>query len=325
MTERYQGKASITIGTRGSPLALAQARETRARLLAALPTLADHDVEIRTYKTTGDQIQDRSLADSGGKGLFTKEIEDALLAGEIDLAVHSMKDMPTQLPPGLIMAAYLPREDPRDVLLTAQQQSGQALNAQSFNDQPWSLQDLPQGAVVGTSSLRRKAFLLARRPDLRVIEFRGNVETRLRKLQEGVAFATFLARAGLNRLGLEPPGLRILSPEEMLPAVAQGAIGIECRADDGRIRHYLGALDDAPTRRRVEAERSLLATLDGSCRTPIAALAEINVAGMLRLRAAIAKPDGSALLETERHGDDGIAMGADAGAELRARGGADFF
>lgn len=325
MTERYQDRAtqdrateqraSIVIGTRGSPLALAQARETRSRLLAAIPGLTDNDVAIQTYKTTGDRIQDRSLADSGGKGLFTKEIEDALLAGEIDLAVHSMKDMPTQLPAGLIMAAYLPREDPRDVLL----------GAQPFSTQPWSLQDLPQGAVVGTSSLRRKAFLLARRPDLQVIEFRGNVETRLRKLQEGVAAATFLARAGLNRLGLEPPGLRILAPEEMLPAVAQGAIGIECRAEDQRIQRYLTALDDAPTRRRVEAERSLLAVLDGSCRTPIAALAEINAAGSLRLRAAIAKPDGSVLLETERFGEDGVAMGADAGAELRARGGADFF
>ncbi len=315
MTEQYQGKAaqeraSIVIGTRGSPLALAQARETRSRLLATISTLADNDVAIQTYKTTGDRIQDRSLADSGGKGLFTKEIEDALLAGEIDLAVHSMKDMPTRLPDGLIMAAYLPREDPRDVLLGAR---------------PWTLQTLPQGAVVGTSSLRRKALLLVRRPDLQVIEFRGNVETRLRKLQEGVAAATFLARAGLNRLGITPSGLHILSPEEMLPAVAQGAIGIECRASDTSLLRHLAKLDDVPTRRRVEAERSLLAVLDGSCRTPIAALAEIDATGSLRLRAAIAKPDGSVLLETERQGDDGVAMGADAGAELRARGGADFF
>lgn len=310
MSRPDQGKPSLVIGTRGSPLALAQAHETRDRLLAAHPHLAPEKVVIQAIKTTGDRIQDRSLADSGGKGLFTKEIEEALLAGEVDMAVHSMKDMPTQLPDGLIMAAYLPREDPRDALLAAR---------------PCDLADLPQGAVVGTSSLRRKALLLARRPDLKVIEFRGNVQTRMAKLADGVASATFLACAGLSRLKLQPPGMRPLPPEDMLPAVAQGAIGIECRADDARVLNLLASLDHGATRRRVESERALLAELDGSCRTPIAALAECRPDGSLWLRAVIAKPDGSALLETERSGTDGIAMGRDAGDELRRRGGSGFF
>jgi len=305
------GTPVLTIGTRGSPLALAQAQETRDRLLAAHPALAAADIAIRVIKTTGDRIQDRSLADSGGKGLFTKEIEDALLDGGIDLAVHSMKDMPTQLPAGLVMAAYLPREDVRDVLLAVR---------------PVPLAGLPRGATVGTASLRRKAFLLARRPDLQVVTFRGNVQTRLRKLDEGVVAATFLALAGLHRLKIAPPGMQVLQPEEMLPAVAQGAIGIECRAGDARVLRYLAPLDDAPTRLRVEAERALLATLDGSCRTPIAALAELD-GDRLRLRAAIARPDGTELMETERRGAaaDGVALGHDAGAELKSRIGPDFF
>ncbi|MFC3675653.1 hydroxymethylbilane synthase [Ferrovibrio xuzhouensis] len=301
----------LTIGTRGSPLALAQAQETRQRLLLAHPALREAEIVVRVIKTTGDRIQDRSLADSGGKGLFTKEIEDALLDGSIDLAVHSMKDMPTKLPEGLTIAAYLPREDVRDVLLALK---------------PTTLAGLPQGATVGTASLRRKAFLLARRPDLSVVTFRGNVQTRLRKLEDGNVAATFLALAGLHRLKIAPPGMQVLSPEEMLPAVAQGAIGIECREDDARVRDFLAPLDDAPTRLRAEAERALLAALDGSCRTPIAALAEIDN-GHMRLRAAIARPDGTELMETERDGaaGEGIALGADAGAELRRRIGPDFF
>ncbi|HLT77774.1 MAG TPA: hydroxymethylbilane synthase [Ferrovibrio sp.] len=312
-TERQANiaKPVLTIGTRGSPLALAQARETRERLLAAHPALREADIAISVIKTTGDRIQDRALAEAGGKGLFTKEIEEALLDGSIDLAVHSMKDMPTQLPDGLIMAAYLPREDVRDVLLATK---------------PTRLSDLPRNAVVGTASLRRKAFLLARRPDLEVVTFRGNVQTRLRKLEEGVVTATFLALAGLHRLQLAPEGMCVLEPEEMLPAVAQGAIGIECRDGDTRVLSFLAALDDAETRLRVEAERALLATLDGSCRTPIAALAELD-GDRLRLRGAIARPDGSNLIEIERHGgrDDGLAMGLDAGADLKGRIGPGFF
>lgn len=301
----------LTIGTRGSPLALAQAHETRDRLLKAHPGLREAEIAIRIIKTTGDQIQDRPLSEAGGKGLFTKEIEEALLAGEIDLAVHSMKDMPTQLPDGLMMAVYLPREDVRDVLL------GMA---------PMGLADLPQGGTVGTSSLRRKAFLLARRPDLKVVNFRGNVQTRLRRLEEGNVLATFLAMAGLNRLKIAPPGMRVLETNEMLPAVAQGAIGIECRGGDSRVMELLTPLDDAPTRMRVEAERALLAVLDGSCRTPIAALAELDGVGM-RLRGAIARPDGSELIELEGRGNarDGTALGQDIGAQLKARMGPGFF
>jgi len=306
----HQGKALLTIGTRGSPLALAQAHETRQRLLSAHAGLAEADIAISIIKTSGDRIQDRALSEAGGKGLFTKEIEEGLLDGSVDLAVHSMKDMPTQLPAGLIMAAYLPREDPRDVLLAAS---------------PTSFDALPQGAVVGTSSLRRKAFLLARRPDLEVVNFRGNVQTRLNRLAEGRVAATFLALAGLRRLNILPEGMSVLQPEQMLPAVAQGAIGIECRENDARVLELLKPLDDAPTRRRVEAERSLLAILDGSCRTPIAALAELREDGSMRLRAAIARPDGSELLETERQGSDGVAMGQDAGEELKRRAGPDFF
>jgi len=305
------GTPVLTIGTRGSPLALAQAHETRQRLLAAHPGLSEAQVAIRIIKTTGDKIQDRALAEAGGKGLFTKEIEEALLDGSIDLAVHSMKDMPTQLPAGLIMAAYLPREDVRDVLLSTR---------------PMRLADLPQGATVGTASLRRKAFLLARRPDLQVVTFRGNVQTRLRKLEEGVVAATFLALAGLHRLNIAPSGMQVLEPEEMLPAVAQGAIGIECRDGDARVLDYLAPLNDAPTQMRVEAERALLAVLDGSCRTPIAALAELN-GDEMRLRGAIARPDGTDLIEIERRGaaKDGMAMGRDAGADLKGRIGPDFF
>ena len=305
------GKPVLTIGTRGSPLALAQAQETRSRLLAAHAGLNEADIAIRVIKTTGDRIQDRALSESGGKGLFTKEIEEALADGGIDLAVHSMKDMPTQLPAGLVIAAYLPREDVRDVLLAMR---------------PTGLAELPRGATVGTASLRRKSFLLARRPDLEVVTFRGNVQTRLRKLEDGVVAATFLALAGLHRLNIAPPGMRVLEAEEMLPAVAQGAIGIECRDGDVRVLGFLAPLDDAATRCRVEAERALLAVLDGSCRTPIAALAELGD-GSMRLRGAIARPDGSELIEIERSGAvaDGVAMGIDAGAELRRRIGPDFF
>lgn len=300
----------VKIGTRGSALAMAQAAEVRARLMAA-HGLPEEAFEIVIISTSGDRIQDRPLSQAGGKGLFTKEIEDALLDGGIDLAVHSMKDMPTQLPAGLAMAAYLPREDVRDVLLATAKTR---------------LADLPRNATVGTASLRRKAFLLARRPDLQVVTFRGNVQTRLRKLEEGVVAATFLALAGLHRLKLIPEGMCVLEPEEMLPAVAQGAIGIECRDNDTRVRGFLAALDDPATRLRVEAERALLAVLDGSCRTPIAALAELDGDAM-RLRGAIARPDGSDLMEIERHGDcrDGVAMGMDAGAELKSRIGPGFF
>jgi hydroxymethylbilane synthase len=302
----------LRIGSRGSPLALAQVEQVKARLAGAWPELAERGaVAVEIIRTTGDRIQDRPLSEAGGKGLFTKEIEEALLAGTIDLAVHSMKDMPTAIPDGLEIACLLPREDPRDALI-----AGVA-----------SLAELPQGAVVGTSSLRRKAQVLARRRDLKVVDFRGNVDTRLRKLERGEVQATLLALAGLKRLGLEGKASAVLATEEMLPAVAQGAIGIETRIGDTRLREILAPLHHAPTARAVTAERALLGVLDGSCRTPIAALAVGRTFGRLRLDALIAKTDGSQVLRTAREGPeaDAAEMGRDAGEELRRDGGPGFF
>jgi hydroxymethylbilane synthase len=303
----------LRIGTRGSPLALRQAQEVRARLGAAHPELAEEGaVAVAVIRTTGDTVQDRTLAAIGGKGLFTKEIEEALLAGTVDLAVHSMKDVPTFLPEGLAIACILPREDPRDAF---------------FSPLAATLRALPEGAVVGTASLRRQAQLLHLRPDLRTVPLRGNVETRLRKLGEGSVDATLLALAGLKRLGLADRATSILEPKDMLPAVAQGAIGVEIRSGDARVRDYLAALDHAPTALCVAAERALLAALDGSCRTPIAALAEIGADGTLSLRARILRPDGTELHETVRSGrpEVGEALGRDAGEELRRRGGPGYF
>ena len=300
----------IKIGTRGSPLALAQAHETRDRLAAAHGI--DHDCfEIMVIKTTGDAVQDRALSEIGGKGLFTKEIEEALLDGRIHLAVHSMKDMPTVLPDGLILPCFLPREDVRDAFISHQHDGIDAL---------------PTGAVVGSSSLRRRAQLLHRRPDLRVVEFRGNVQTRLRKLSENVAEATFLAVAGLRRLGETDLASKAISTEEMLPAVAQGAIGIECREADQATLDLLAPLHDAATGLRLAAERTFLAGLDGSCRTPIAGLAILS-GDRIHFRGEIVRPDGSIRHATEREGptSDATAMGADAAAELRAQGGEGFF
>lgn len=301
----------LRIGSRGSPLALAQVEQVKARLAGAWPELAERGaLAVEIIRTSGDRIQDRPLSEAGGKGLFTKEIEEALLAGTIDLAVHSMKDMPTALPEGLEIACLLPREDPRDALIGAA-----------------GLADLPQGAVVGTSSLRRKAQLLARRRDLKIVDFRGNVDTRLRKLERGEVHATLLALAGLKRLGLEGKATSILATEEILPAVAQGAIGIETRTGDTRVRDLLAPLNHPPTARAVTAERALLEVLDGSCRTPIAALAVGRTFGRLRIDALIARTDGSQVLRTAREGPeaDAAAMGRDAGEELRRDGGPDFF
>ncbi|HVJ54845.1 MAG TPA: hydroxymethylbilane synthase [Aliidongia sp.] len=299
----------LVIGTRGSPLALAQANEVRTCLLAAFPAL---DIDISVIRTTGDSITDRTLAAIGGKGLFTKEIEQALLDGTIDIAVHSMKDVPTVLPEGLIIDCFLPREDPRDGF---------------FSSSGSSLESLPSGAVIGTASLRRQAQILHARPDLSVVPLRGNVDTRLRKLADGVVDATLLAVAGLKRLGHAEKITQIVPPETMLPAVAQGAIGIERRERDERVATYLAALNDTATATRVSAERTLLATLDGSCKTPIAALAEFTSDRSLWLRALIVRPDGTRQFETERSGDpaDAARMGREAGEELRRRAGADFF
>jgi hydroxymethylbilane synthase len=268
-------------------------------------------VAIEVIRTSGDRIQDRPLAEAGGKGLFTKELEEALIGGAIDLAVHSSKDMPTVLPPGLALSTFLRREDPRDVFISRKAAS---------------IADLPRGATVGTASLRRQAMLLRLRPDLVVVPLRGNVETRLRRLDEGVADATLLALAGLKRLGLAGTVTAVLSVDEFLPAVGQGAIGIEIRADDSRTRDLLAPLDHADTATALAAERAFLAVLDGSCRTPIGGHATISK-GKLRFRGMIVKPDGSQAFETMREGDpaDAAALGADAGTELRDRAGADFF
>ena len=287
----------LRIGTRGSPLALAQAFETRTRLMQAFD-LPEDAFEIVVIKTTGDRVLDRPLKEIGGKGLFTREIEDALLDGGIDIAVHSMKDMPVAQPAGLLLDTYLPREDVRDAFVSPS---------------VGALSDLPQGAVVGSSSLRRRAQLAHRRPDLKLVEFRGNVQTRLRKLDEGVAVATFLAMAGLNRLGMAAVARAPIEPEEMLPAVAQGAIGIERRADDRRAAEMLAAIHHTATGERLAAERAYLRTLDGSCETPIAGLA-LHRDGQLWLRGEILRPDGSDAIRGERI--CAVADAADAGRDL---------
>jgi hydroxymethylbilane synthase len=305
----------LRMGTRGSPLALAQANEVRGRL-AAIHGCSPGQIALHVISTTGDMIRDRPLAEAGGKGLFTKEIEEALLAGEIDIAVHSAKDMPTQLPAGLVIAAVPPREDARDVFISAKFISAKA----------GRLEDLPQGARVGTASLRRAALIKRRRGDLAVVNFRGNVETRLRKLEAGAVDATVLALAGLKRLGLAQKATAILSIDEFLPAVGQGIIAVEARGDDARVLPLLAALNDAVAASALAAERAFLAVLDGSCRTPIAGHATVN-AGRLHFRGLIARPDGSRFFDTEREGAaaDAVLLGADAGRELRERAGADFF
>src|SRR5437667_6242363 len=301
---------TIRIGTRGSPLALAQAREVRERLEAA------HEpgrwaFEVRAIKTSGDRIQERPLAEAGGKGLFTKEIEEALLAGEIELAVHSMKDMPTVLPAGLAVACCLPREDVRDAFISAKAAS---------------LALLPGGAAVGTSSLRRQAQVLRLRPDLRVVSLRGNVETRLRKLQDGAADATLLACAGLRRLGLADRITAAVPTEEMLPAVAQGAIGVETRVGEIAMAELLAPINHEPTALAVTAERAFLARLEGSCRTPIAGLAEL-AGGRLVFRGMILTPGGRECHAPRREGrpEEALALAEDAAAELLTKAGPDFF
>ena len=299
----------LLIGTRGSPLALWQARVVRARLIAA-HGLAEGDVSLSVITTSGDRIKDQPLRDFGGKGLFTKEIDEALLRGDVDMAVHSMKDLPTVLPENICIAAVLPREEVRDAFVcnTAE-----------------SLMSLAPGAVVGTSSLRRQAQVRRLRPNLRVADFRGNVETRLKKLEQGVVDATLLSFAGLERLGLANRATAVLSTTEMLPAVAQGAIGVTCRTDDARTRSLLDPLNDARSATTVACERAFLARLDGSCKTPIAGLAEIDN-GILRFRGMILAPDGSAWHEIGLEGavENAQRIGTDAGEELLARAGPEF-
>ena len=304
---------AIRIATRGSPLALWQARRVRDLLLAAhAGRLSEDQVEIEVVRTTGDAVRDRPLADIGGKGLFTKEIDAAILAGRVELAVHSLKDLETVLPEGIALAAVPEREDPRDALIT--RDGG-------------TLADLAAGARVGTTSLRRQAQIRHLRPDLEIVLFRGNVETRLRKLREGEAEATILALSGLKRLGLEQVAAEIMALDRMLPAVGQGALAITCRSDDDETRSLLASLDDAHAATAVAAERAMLAALDGSCHTPIAGLATLDGHGALHLRGLVAEPDGSRLFRGERRGaaSDGVALGSDLGDELRAAAGEAFF
>jgi hydroxymethylbilane synthase len=304
----------LNIGTRGSPLALAQAYETRERLSKAFD-LPFEAFNIVVIKTTGDDRTlidaDRPLKEIGNKGLFTKEIEEAMLESRIDIAVHSMKDMPVAQPEGLMLDCYLPREDVRDAFI-------------SHN--VTQIADLPSGAIVGTSSLRRRAQLMNRRPDLNVVEFRGNLQTRLKKLEDGVASCTFLAMAGLNRLKMDEVPKTAIETADMLPAVAQGAIGIERRVDDTRAAEMLAAIHDTPTGQRLAAERAFLAALDGSCETPIAGLAELD-GGTLRLRGEVLRPDGSEAHADEISGAiaDGVAMGQSLARTLLDRAGPGFF
>ena len=300
----------LLIGTRGSPLALWQARHVRARLTET-HGLAEGDVDLSVITTSGDRIKDKPLREFGGKGLFTKEIDEALLCGDVAMAVHSMKDLETELPAELCIAAVLSRADVRDAFIS--------------NKAP-SLAELPQGAAVGTSSLRRQAQVKRLRPDLRVVDFRGNVETRLRKLDEGKADATLLALGGLERLGLESRATSVLSTDEMLPAVAQGAIGVTCRSDDVKTRELLQTLNDERAATTVACERVFLGCLAGSCKTPIAGLAEIED-GILRLRGLMLTSDGTESYGIEVTGptEHATKLGVDAGEELVARAGPEFF
>ena len=298
------------IGTRGSPLALAQASETRARLMVA-HDLPEDMFEIVVLSTKGDRITDRALSEIGGKGLFTEELEEQLLAGDLDFAVHSSKDMPTKLPEGLFLSAFLPREDVRDAVV------GRTAP---------TLRELPQGATVGSSSLRRQALIRRIRPDINVITFRGLVDTRLRKLADGEVDATLLAFAGLKRLGKPEIPTELLDPSDFPPAPAQGAICIESRIGDARVNDLLEAINHRDTFDAVSCERAFLGALDGSCRTPIAGHATMH-GDAIRFAGMILTPDGSCWHDVEIEGSrtDAAALGAAAGATVRNKAGNDFF
>ena len=300
----------LRIGTRGSPLALAQAYETRKRLTNAL-NISEDSFEIVVISTSGDRILDRPLKEVGGKGLFTKEIEQDMLDGKIDIAVHSMKDMPVAQPDGLTLGCYLPREDVRDAFVSSRYKN---------------VNELPSGSKVGTSSLRRKAQLKFSRPDLEVVEFRGNVQTRLKKLKDGVATCTFLAMAGLNRLGLEEVAQSTMNPNEMLPAIAQGAIGIEWREEDEQISDILKKIHHEETGQRLNTERAFLAELDGSCQTPIAGLAIIE-GSSLKFTGQVLRTDGSESISETAFGDieDGPRLGREMAQKILSQAGPEFF
>ncbi|MDG1438865.1 MAG: hydroxymethylbilane synthase [Emcibacteraceae bacterium] len=302
-TVQSNSKNNLVIGTRGSKLALAQAYEVRGLLIKAHDHLNEDNININVMSTRGDRVQDRNLSEIGGKGLFTEEIEEALYNGDIDIAVHSLKDMPTHLPTGLELVCYLEREDVRDAFLSSKASS---------------LMDLPKGSVLGTSSLRRKSQALALRPDLKIINFRGNVQTRLKKLDDNVADATFLAMAGLNRLNINDPRVTAVDEADLLPAVAQGAIAIEIASKNDVMRSLLKPLNHIETELRVRAERTMLDILDGSCRTPIAGLAIIE-GDMLILKGRVLDDDGSNDRQGTARGDknDPEAIGRELGHQLK--------
>jgi hydroxymethylbilane synthase len=304
----------VRIGTRGSPLAMAQAYETRRRLQENFPELCeDGAIEICVLKTQGDMILDKSLMELGGKGLFTKELDVALLADEVDICVHSMKDVPTWIPEGTVLPCTLPREQTNDAFI--------------YKDGTVKrIEDLPDNSVIGTASLRRQSQLMAKNPTFKCVNFRGNVQTRLRKLEDGVVDATLLAIAGLKRMDMDGCATSVLDWDEMLPAVAQGAIGIQCRSDDERSLKYIDALNHVDTKVCIDCERAFLEALDGNCKTPIAGQARI-VDGKIQFRGLIAMPDGSQKFETESSGEiaDAKTIGREAGEKLKAEAGDLFF
>ncbi|MDE0044500.1 MAG: hydroxymethylbilane synthase [bacterium] len=297
----------LRIATRGSQLARFQANLVRDALMARHPDLAPPDLVV--VRTTGDRVRDRPLAEVGGKGVFTAEIDRVVARGEADLAVHSMKDMETTITADVVLGAILPRADPRDALVSTVAAS---------------IGDLPEGARVGTSSIRRRAQLLSRRPDLEIVTWRGNVDTRLARLKEGGAAATLLAAAGLERLGLLHEATALLDPEDMLPAAGQGAIGVTCCAGESEILALLETVDDAPTRQCIEAERAVIAVLDGSCRTPVAALAT-RCGGDVRVRAQVLSDDGSQWTMSEDRGAVAETVGRAIGERLLSRAGRDLY
>lgn len=304
----------VRIGTRGSPLALAQAYLTRKLLMEKFPELnEDGAIEICVMKTQGDMILDKSLMELGGKGLFTKELDTALLANEVDICVHSMKDVPTWLPKGTVLPCNLEREDTNDAFI-------------SGSDEVKCLDDLPDNAVIGTASLRRQSQLMAKNPTWTCVNFRGNVQTRLRKLDDGEVDATLLAIAGLKRMDMDGCATTVLDWDEMLPAVAQGAIGIQCRDDDEKSLKYITGLNHEATKSCVDCERAFLEALDGNCKTPIAGLARI-VDGKINFRGLISMPDGTDVYKTESSGEvsDCVAIGKAAGEKLKADAGDKFF
>eukprot|EP00438_Fugacium_kawagutii_P014701 Skav216937 [mRNA] locus=scaffold880:38907:52307:- [translate_table: standard] len=305
----------LTLGTRGSPLALAQAYEAKRRLGEAFPELAGDDaVEIRIISTTGDQRLEISLAEIGGKGLFTRELDVALASKEVDFCVHSTKDVPTELIPDTELCTMLPREDTRDVLISGDP------------EKITCIEDFPDGSLIGTASLRRQAQIYSKNPNVKCVNFRGNVQTRLRKLQGGDVKGTFLAYAGLKRMSMEEHATKVLEWDEMLPAIAQGAISFQCRSDDERVLNYLKPLSHDDTFQAVTCERAFLAALDGNCKTPIAGQAKV-VDGELHLRGLVASPDGQKIFRTERKGkvSEATEIGTDAGMEIRKEAGEAFF